>query len=376
MGDNFGAARPNRRPNVKVRDGLVNRRLLLAGFLVAGLFHGIGLVGCSQSSKPTGPGKSGTGKSTTGKSTTGSTARDATDTGKTAEGQGSKGKIGLSVLTLTNPFFKVIADTMTAEAAKHGYEVVVVSGELDPARQQSQVQDFVVARMSAIVLTPCDSKAIGPAIEEANAAGIPVFTADIACLAPKAKVVTHVATDNLQGGKLAAEAMIEALGEAGGEVAILDHKPVESCILRVKGFKEVIDAHNKGRESGKITIVAELPSGGAKDQGYKSAEDILQAHSSLAGIFAINDPSALGARAALEKAEIADKVVIVGFDGQPEGLQAIEDGKIFADPVQFPDQIGKQTVDSIMAYFAGEETPAQILIPTALYRRGSKTETK
>ena len=73
-----------------------------------------------------------------------------------------------------------------------------------------------------------------------------------------------------------------------------------------------------------------------KDQGYKAAEDALQAHSDLAGIFAINDPSALGARAALEKAGKADQVKIIGFDGQPEGKQAIKEGKIYADPVQFP----------------------------------------
>ena len=219
----------------------------------------------------------------------------------TSSTPGSKGTIGLSVLTLTNPFFKVIADSLTDEAAKHGYDVIVTSGEFDVARQQNQVKDFIVKKCSAIVLCPCDSKAIGPAIQEATAAGIPVFTADIACLAPGVKVVSHIATDNYGGGKEAARAMIEALGEAGGKIVILDFKPAESCILRVKGFKEVIEEHNRNRESGKVTIVAELPGDGQKDKGYKAAEDALQAHPDLVGIFAINDPSALGARAALEK---------------------------------------------------------------------------
>src|SRR5262249_11105178 len=157
----------------------------------------------------------------------------------------TKGLIGLSVLTLTNPFFKVIADSMTAEAKKHGYDVEVVSGEFDVAKQQNQVKDFIVKKVAAIVLTPCDSKSIGPVIKEANDAGIPVFTADIACLAPDAKVVSHIATDNYSGGKEAGKAMIEALGDGGGKIAILDHKVVESCILRVKGFIEVIDGYNK-----------------------------------------------------------------------------------------------------------------------------------
>src|SRR5687767_10952053 len=139
----------------------------------------------------------------------------------------TKGVIGLSVLSNTNPFFNVIAESMTKEAAKNSYRVQVVSGEFDVARQQNQVKDFIVQKVAAIVLTPCDSKAIGPAIQEANAAGIPVFTADIACLAPGAKVISHIATDNHDGGKEGAKAMIEALGGHGGKIGILHHKLVE-----------------------------------------------------------------------------------------------------------------------------------------------------
>jgi ribose transport system substrate-binding protein len=280
-----------------------------------------------------------------------------------------KGTIGVSVLTLTNPFFKVIGDTITEEARKRGYDVIVTSGEFDVARQQNQVKDFIVKKVAAIVLCPCDSRAIGPAIEEATAAGIPVFTADIACLAPGAKVVSHVATDNFGGGKQAAEAMIEALGEAGGQVVILDFKQAESCLQRVKGFREVVDRHNRGRRAGKVEIIADLPGDGQKDRGYKCAEDALQSHPDLAGIFAINDPSALGARAALEKAGKADQVKIIGFDGQPEGKQAIKEGKIYADPIQFPDKIGRMTVDTVARYFSGEDLPAEQLIPTSLYRQ-------
>jgi ribose transport system substrate-binding protein len=280
----------------------------------------------------------------------------------------NKGTIGLSVLTLTNPFFKVIADTMTDEAAQHGYDVIRTSGEFDVAKQQNQVKDFIVRKVSAIVLCPCDSTAIGPAIREANEAGIPVFTADIACLAPGAKVTAHIATDNYGGGQEAARAMIEALGESGGKIVLLDHKMIESCIQRVKGFKAVIAQHNAGRTRGQIHIAAELPGGGVKDQGYKAAEDALQAHPDLVGIFAINDPSALGARAALEKANKADQIVIVGFDGQPEGKQAIKQRKIYADPIQFPDRIGRETVRAIVQHFEGQAILPEILIPTALYR--------
>jgi ribose transport system substrate-binding protein len=279
----------------------------------------------------------------------------------------AKSTIGVSVLTLTNPFFKVIADNLTEELSKHGHEVIVVSGDkID--RQQKQVEDFLVRKVSAIVLCPCDSRAIGEVIQKANRQGVPVFTADIACLAPDAKVITHIATDNYEGGRQAARAMIEALGEAGGNIALLDYKEVESCIQRVKGFKEVIDEHNRARPQGKIHIVKELPSGGDKAQGYKSAADVLQSHDDLVGIFAINDPSALGARAALEHFK-RERIKIIGFDGQPEGKQAIKEGKIYADPIQYPDKIGRETARAILQYFDGDPPRAEILIPTGLYRQ-------
>lgn len=285
-------------------------------------------------------------------------------------GQRSQEKIiGVSVLTMNNPFFKVIADSLADEAAKHGYKVIAVSGDNNVSKQEGQVKDFLVRGAKAIVLCPCDSKLIGPAIQEANLKGVPVFTADIACLAPGAKVVTHVATDNYSGGKQAARALIEALGEAGGKALIIDYKLVESCLLRVKGFKEVIEEHNRAGKGGKIEIVAELPGDGDKEKGYKAAEDALQTHRDLAGIFAINDPSALGARAALEQARRADQVKLIGFDGQPEGKRAIKEGKIYADPIQYPDKIGRETMKAIVQYFRGEQPPAEVLIPTGLYRK-------
>ena len=281
----------------------------------------------------------------------------------------SRGTIGASLLTLQNPFFKVIGDELKAEAARHGYDTLVVSADNDVARQSNQVKDFIVKRCAAIVLSPADSKSIVSVIAEANAAGIPVFTVDIPCNEPGVKIVSQIATDNLGGGREAGKAMIEALAGQPAEVGVLDLKQVESCILRVKGFKEVIDAHNAASPASQIKIVAELDGGGAKDKGFKAAEDMLQAHPGMKGIFAINDPSALGARAALEKSAKADKVVIIGFDGQPEGKQAIKDGKIYADPVQFPDKMGMEIAKAIVKHSKGENVPPQTLIPTALYRQ-------
>ena len=281
----------------------------------------------------------------------------------------SKGTIGVSVLTLGNPFFNVIADGVKEEAAKHGYDVVVVDGDRDVQKQANQIDDFLTKGVAAIILNPCDRQSIGPAIEKANRAGVPVFTCDLKCVAEGAEVVSHVGSDNLQGGKLAGEAMIEALGEQGGKVLVVHFPQANSCQLRVQGFEEVIGAYNQGLSAGLIEVVAQLDGGGVRDEGYKVTEDTLQAHPDLRGIFAINDPSGLGARAALEKAGKQDQVVIVAFDGQPEGKEAIKDGKIFADPIQFPGLIGKKTVELMMDYFAGVEVEKEVLIPTELYKQ-------
>lgn len=278
-----------------------------------------------------------------------------------------KGVIGFSALTLTNPFFKVIADEMEAAAELQGYEMILVSGERDVKKQADQIDDFIVKGVTAIILNPCDSKSIGPAIQKANDAGIPVFTNDIKYDGSQGKVVCHVATDNYQGGKLAGQAMVRLLGDSGGKVAILHFPQVESCQLRVKGYQEVVDAHNAAGTGGTIVTATTLDGGGVRDEGYKAAKDAIEAHPDLAAVFAINDPSALGARAALEAAGKADQVRIIGFDGQAIGKQAILEGKIVCDPIQFPDRIGQTTIEMVIKHFNGEEVPAEVLIPSELY---------
>ena len=117
------------------------------------------------------------------------------------DGRQAKGTVCVSLMTLTNPFFKVIGDTITEEATEAGYDVVVLGADEDAAKQTAQVKDFIVSGAAAIILAPYDSRAIGPVISEAAAAGIAVFTVDNGCLVPDCQVVCHVATDNAMGGE-------------------------------------------------------------------------------------------------------------------------------------------------------------------------------
>ena len=331
----------------------------------------LAVAGCSDAPQS---GSSSSGSANSSGSAASETSADkSSDASKSPVAVGNsdsaRKKIGFSALTLTNPFFQIIGETMAAEGQKQGYDVVVVSGEQDVNRQTAQIEDFIVQGVSAIVLNPCDSKAIGTAIRKANDAGIPVFTNDIKYDGTDGKVVCHIATDNFQGGKLAGEAMVKLLGETGGKVAVIDYPDVESCQLRVRGFREILDAHNAKSDSAKIEIVTVLNGKGAREAGHAAARDAIQAHPDLAALFAINDPSALGARVALEESGKVDQVAIIGFDGAIEGKEAILKGDIVCDPIQFPESMGKTTIEMIGKYFDGEDVPAEILIPSALYYR-------
>ncbi len=291
------------------------------------------------------------------------------NTGVNGENAGkSKGIIAYTPQTLSNPFFGVIGDHIRAEAEQNGYEVLIVDPDYDVKKQSDQFDDFIAKNVTAIVLVPCDRLSVGPAVQAANKAGIPVFTVDAKCAAEGVKIEGHVGTDNFQGGELAGKAMIDALGEKGGKVLILDLKRAHSCVLRVEGFKKVINAHNK-EATGKIEVVAELDGNGDRTKGYQSTADALQAHSDLDAIFAINDPSALGAYTAVKEAKREDKIKIIGFDGQLDGKQAIKEGKIYGDPIQHPDKMGKLIVQLVVKYQAGEEIQPETLIPATLYTK-------
>lgn len=269
--------------------------------------------------------------------------------------------IGVSVLTFDNPFFKEVAEAIEKEAAKHNYKVIVVDGAEDPAKQDQQVDDFITKQVNAIILCPCDCTAVGATIVKANKAGIPVFTADLTSLADQGEVVSHVATDNEEGGRKAAEAVIEMLG-GSGKVAVLDYERAESCKLRIAGFKEVIS------KAPGITVVGYWPGGGNETVSSPAAATILETHGDLDAFFCVNDPSAMGAINAIERAEKQDQVRVVGFDAQQFAREAVREGKLYATIVQYPKRIGRLSADAVHRHLIGEEVEREILIPVKTYR--------
>jgi ribose transport system substrate-binding protein len=277
--------------------------------------------------------------------------------GGPAGGASSAKRIGVTLLTREHEFYRELEAGLLEAARKAGYELIITSVDFDLAKQQSQIENFIVQRVDAIVVCPADSKGIGPAIEQANQAGIPVFTADIA--AQGGQVVSHIASDNLAGGRLAAEFIAKALN-GQGEVGIIGQPEVQSGLDRELGFKEEMKKHPG------IKVAASLNGGGLRDKALKAAEDMLQGNPNLKGIFGINDDSALGALSAAE-ARGRNDMVIVGYDAIPEAVKAIQRGSALkADVAQQPRDLGARTIEVIGKHFAGGPVEKSISVPVKI----------
>ena len=201
-------------------------------------------------------------------------------------------------------------------------------------------------------------------MKKAHEAGIPLFSFDIQVTNEESRdlVVTHIGSDNYQGGQLAGESMVELTG-GRGEIAVLTFPEVMSCQLRRDGFMDYL--REKGSD---LEVVAELSGRANRNDSYAVTTDILQAHPEIVAIFAINDPSALGAYAAVTKAGREDEIRIIGFDASPAGKEAVFQKQLYDSPQQFPREMAVGTVQAFIKYLDGEELEKKIFIPCQHYR--------
>jgi len=272
-------------------------------------------------------------------------------------------QVGVTLLTQAHVFYQDLQKGLEAEADSDSIDLHVVAGEWDLSRQTSQVENFITRGMDAIVIAPVNSSGIVSAVQEANQAGIPVFTVDIA--AGGGDVVSHIASDNRQGGRLLARYVAGRLG-GKGDVAILDQPTVTSVQDRVAGFREGL-AEYPG-----IRIVADpAVDRGLRDVAKEKTDDLLSSGRHIDAIFGSNDDCALGALASVEAAGRKD-IVIVGFDATPEARSAISRGTALeADAVQHPERIGRRAMDVIARTLRGDSVPARVAVPVGIVTRDS-----
>lgn len=271
--------------------------------------------------------------------------------GTTGAATGAAGKtITLAVSTLNNPFFVDLRDGAQAAADAAGATLNVVDAQNDAATQANQIADAVTKQSSVIVINPVDSDAAASAVGPAVNAKIPVVAVDRAVNG--AEVASLISSDNVQGGKLAAEALGKAMG-GSGDVIVLQGVPGTSASRdRGKGFSD-------GVAGAGLKVLAQQPANFDRTQGLNVATNLMQSNPGAKGIFAENDEMALGAIQALGN-RAGKEVKVFGFDGTADALKAIQAGTLVGTIAQQPKELGKEAVNTALKVVAGETVEKQI----------------
>ncbi|WP_109419224.1 ribose ABC transporter substrate-binding protein RbsB [Proteus terrae] len=268
----------------------------------------------------------------------------------------AKESIALVISTLNNPFFVTMKDSAQKEANRLGYDLVVLDSMDNPAKELANVQDLTVKGTRLMLINPTDSDAVGNAVILANKAKIPVITLDR--VANKGEVVSHVASDNRLGGKMAGDYIADKVASDAKVIQLEGITGTSASRERGEGFKQAVDTH-------KLNVLASQPADFDRTKGLNVMQNLLTAYPAVQAVFAQNDEMALGALRALQTAGRTD-VLVIGFDGTDDGIKAVNRGMLGATIAQRPDQIGIigiQTADKILK---GEKVDATIPVELEL----------
>ena len=263
-------------------------------------------------------------------------------------------KIGVSVSTLSNPFFVNLKKGIDSEAKKNNSKVETFDAQNDSSKQNNQISDLITKDVDVIIVSPVDSDAIVSSVKKANQAGIPVIACDRG--SNGGELLTTVASDNVKAGKMAADFLAEQVGD-NAKVAELEGTPgADAAVQRGKGFD--------GQIKGKLDLVAKQSANFDRAKGLNTTQNILQAHSDVKGIFAQNDEMALGAVKAVQGQDIK----IVSIDGTPDGLAAVKKGTITGIVAQQPKTEGELAVKAAYKHYRGEKISKHIASPIHLVK--------
>ncbi|MBU5349834.1 ribose ABC transporter substrate-binding protein RbsB [Paenibacillus lautus] len=263
-------------------------------------------------------------------------------------------KIGLSISTLNNPFFVSLKDGVVAEATKQGMEVVVVDAQNDSAKQSNDVDDLIQQGVNALLINPTDSSAISTVVQTANSLGIPVITLDRS--ADQGEVAALVASDNVKGGQMAAEYIVDQLGKDTKAIELEGVPGASATRERGKGFHDIADEQ--------LNVVAKQAADFDRTKGLTVTENLLQGNPDAKAIFAHNDEMALGAIEAIQSS--GKDIMVIGFDGNDDALKSIEAGNLTATVAQQPELIGQLAVGAAKDVLQGKEVEKNIAAPLKL----------
>ena len=227
--------------------------------------------------------------------------------------------------------------------------------ESDTAGQIGVVKNFITKRVDGICLAPTHTEALVDVVVEANDEGIPVVVFDSG-LGKGAKTVSYVATDNFNGGKLAAKLMSEVLGGKGDVILLRYRAGSESTEQREAGFLEGI------QESPEINVLSsDQYAEATTESAMKKAQSLLLKYQDeVDGIFAVNESSCNGTLEALEQSGLAGKVHFVAFDASDGLINGLKNDSVSGIVLQDPESIGYNSVKTIVAHLRGEQVDSVV----------------
>ena len=283
-----------------------------------------------------------------------------TNQGATEPGSGEAKILRIAVIpksTNHEHWNAVHAGAMRAEEELEGVEVIWdgPQTESDTAGQINLVKTFITKRVDGICLAPAHSEALVDVVVEANDEGIPVVIFDSG-LGKGAKFLSYVATDNFNGGKLAAERLAETLNEEGNVILMRYRAGSESTEQREAGFLEGLKKYPKLR-----LLSSDQYAEAATETAMRKALSLLMKYQEeVDGFFAVNESSCNGTLEALEQSGLAGKVKFVAFDPSEGLINGLREGKVAGIVLQDPVTMGYESVKAIVAHLRGQEVEPQI----------------
>lgn len=284
--------------------------------------------------------------------TTDAGASDAPDTSNERQFEANDPlTIGYSVYDLQNPYWQSYAAGVEAAGEEAGVEILIADQKSDQQAQVSGSLDLINQGISGLIITPVQPSALPETIDAAHDENIPVVVADIGTAGD---YDAYIQSNNVEGGALAAEYVIEELGDEPGphQVGIIElHAGSVVGEERVEEFVSTIEAQEN------FEIVSSLDGNDTVDGGFAAAQDMLSANPDLSVIYAANDSSAIGAQRAMETAgkSVEDGFYLIGFDGSDAALDVIEAGQMSATVAQDPYGQGMRAVEAVLAMLESED---------------------
>ncbi|WP_373737410.1 D-ribose ABC transporter substrate-binding protein [Jeotgalibaca porci] len=251
--------------------------------------------------------------------------------------------VGVSISTLNNPFFVSLEEGINNLAEENGTKIKSLDAQNDTAKQTNDVDDLIQQGVDILLINPVDSSAITPAVESANAKGIPVITIDRS--SESGKILALVASDNVEGGEMAAEYIKQISGENVETVQLEGVPGASASRERGKGFMNIAE------ES--LNVIDSQTANFDRAEGLTVMENMLQANPSIKAVFAQNDEMALGAIEAIKAAGLSGSIQVVGFDGTEDGINSVKAGVLSATVAQQPEEMGRLALQAAFDHFAG-----------------------